>query len=107
MSLTCSKCGKSVETLPLQCGISVNLNSETNQWECDMGRCGIVSFNNFLCENCCFNRSIMEIYHGFETLAEENLEFREELEALKLNKVQTTLSNPDFKEVLGVHPISS
>ncbi|MFX0029804.1 MAG: SCP2 sterol-binding domain-containing protein [Candidatus Hermodarchaeota archaeon] len=97
MSLVCSNCGRKIQTVPVQCGQSITINDETNRWECDMGRCGIISFDNFLCENCCINSSIMEIYHGFETLAEENLEFREELDALKLNKVQTTLSNPDFK----------
>lgn len=97
MSLVCSNCGKKIETVPIQCGHSITINSDTNKWECDMGRCGVVSFDNFLCENCCINSSIMEIFKRFENLSEENLEFHEELDALKLNTVQTTLSDPDFK----------
>ena len=97
MSLVCNNCGRIIETLPLQCGQSITINSEINKWECDMGRCGVISFDKFLCENCCINSSIMEIYHGFERLSEENLEFHEELDALKSNIVQTTLDNPDFK----------
>ena len=96
MSLVCSNCGKKIETVPLQCGQSVTVNNETNKWECDMGRCGVISFDNFLCENCCINSSIMEIFHGFERLSEENLEFRQELDELKTNIVQTKLENPDF-----------
>lgn len=96
MSLVCSNCGIKIETLPLQCGQSVTINNETNKWECDMGRCGVISFDNFLCENCCINSSIMEIFHGFERLSEENLEFRQELDNLKTIIVQTKLENPDF-----------
>jgi putative sterol carrier protein len=97
MSLVCSNCGKKIETVPLQCGHSITINSDTNKWECDMGRCGVVSFDNFLCENCCINSSIMEIFNRYESLSENNLEFHEELEALKLNTIQTTLNDPDFK----------
>ncbi|MFX0081058.1 MAG: SCP2 sterol-binding domain-containing protein [Candidatus Hodarchaeota archaeon] len=97
MSLVCTNCGRKIETVPLQCGQSITINNETNKWECDMGRCGIISFDKFLCENCCINSSIMEVFYGFERLSEENLEFREELDALKLNVVQTTLGDPDFK----------
>ncbi len=39
---------------------------------------------------------IMEIFYGFERLSEENLEFRQELDELKTNIVQTKLDNPDF-----------
>lgn len=97
MSLVCSNCGRKIETVSLQCGHSITLNSDTNKWECDMGRCGVVSFDNFLCENCCINSSIIEIYNRFESLSEKNVEFHEELEALKLNTIQTTLTDPDFK----------
>jgi len=38
----------------------------------------------------------MEIFYGFERLSEENLEFRQELDDLKTNIVQTKLENPDF-----------
>ncbi|QEE16485.2 SCP2 sterol-binding domain-containing protein [Promethearchaeum syntrophicum] len=85
-----------METKPLDCGYSMTMNNETNQWECNMGKCGVISFENFLCENCCVNSSIMEIFNGFERLAKENLEFREELEELKTTFVQISLSNPDF-----------
>lgn len=53
MDLKCSRCGKKIETLPLRCGYSINMNYETNQMECDMGEYGIISFDKFLCENCC------------------------------------------------------
>jgi hypothetical protein len=81
----------------MQCGQSITLNGETNKWECDMGRCGVLTFDKFLCENCCINSSIMEIYNGFTKLSEENSEFHEELDALKTSIIQTTLDNPDFK----------
>ncbi|MEJ2280139.1 MAG: hypothetical protein P8Y70_20685 [Candidatus Lokiarchaeota archaeon] len=55
MRLICSKCGNIIETLPLRCGYSISVNPETNQWECDMGKCGTVSFDEFLCEKCCDN----------------------------------------------------
>lgn len=96
MSLKCSSCGRIVETLPTQCGYSITLNSETNQWECNMGNCGIISFDKFLCENCCINKSIMKINYDYEALSVENKEFHEELKELKHNVVQTKLSNPDF-----------
>lgn len=96
MSLKCSSCGRIVETLPIQCGYSITLNRETNQWECNMGNCGIISFDKFLCENCCINKSIMKINYDYEALSVENEEFHEELKELKHNIVQTKLSNPDF-----------
>ena len=74
----------------------MSINNETNKWECDMGKCGVISFDKFLCENCCINSSIMEIFYGFERLSKENVEFREELEELKTTFVQITLSDPDF-----------
>ncbi|MHA1473578.1 MAG: SCP2 sterol-binding domain-containing protein [Promethearchaeota archaeon] len=96
MGLECSKCGINIENIPLQCGLSMTINNETNKWECDMGKCGVISFDKFLCENCCNNSSIMEIFYGFERLSKENLEFREELDELKTNVVQIKLENPDF-----------
>ena len=96
MSLICSSCGKVVETLPLQCGHSITMNNKTNQIECNMGDCGIITFDKFLCENCCINKSIMKIFNDYETLSVENKEFHKELKELKNNIVQTKLSNPDF-----------
>ena len=96
MSLVCSSCGRVVETLPIQCGYSITMNSETNQMECNMGDCGIIAFDKFLCENCCINKSIMKINNDYETLSVENKEFHEELKELKNNIVQTKLSNPNF-----------
>ena len=96
MNLTCSSCGRIVETLPMQCGYNITMNNETNQMECNIGDCGIITFDKFLCENCCINKSIMKIYNDYETLSVENKEFHEELKELKNNIVQTKLSNPDF-----------
>ncbi|GAH28789.1 unnamed protein product, partial [marine sediment metagenome] len=39
--------------------------------------------DEFLCENCCINSSILEIFRGFERLSEENQELHEELDELK------------------------
>jgi len=36
MGLECSKCGINIENIPLQCGLSMTINNETNKWECDM-----------------------------------------------------------------------
>ncbi len=96
MSLKCSGCGKIVETLPLKCGHSISMNMETNQMECDMGNCGIITFDQFLCENCCINKSIMNVFNNYENLSLENQEFHEELLELKQNIVQTNLNSPDF-----------
>jgi hypothetical protein len=96
MGLICSSCGRKVETIPLECGMSITMNSETNQMECDMGRCGVITLDNFLCENCCINKSILKIYYNYENLSLENQEFYDELKELKQNIVQTRLSNPDF-----------
>jgi len=96
MGLECSKCGINIENIPLQCGLSMTINNETNKWECDMGKYGIISFDNFLCDNCCINSSILEIFYGFERLSKENFEFREELGELKTIFVQIKLENPDF-----------
>jgi hypothetical protein len=96
MSLVCSNCGRKIETLPLQCGQDISVNDETSKWECDMGRCGVISFDNFLCENCCVNSSILKIFQGFEHLSVENQEFKKELDELKPNLVQIQLENPDF-----------
>ena len=96
MSLICSSCGRKVETLPLQCGYSITMNTETNQMECNMGLCGVVTFDRFLCENCCINNSIMKILRNYENLSLESQEFHEELNELKQNIVQTKLNKPDF-----------
>ncbi len=97
MSLVCSSCGKIIESLPLQCGHSININSETKQWECTMGDCGSVTLENFLCENCCNNKSILNIYDNYELLSVENEEFRLELELLKRNIVQVNIFDTGFK----------
>lgn len=96
MSLICSNCGRKVETIPLRCAHSITMNTETNQMECDMGRCGVITFDNFLCENCCINKSILQIYYNYKNLSLENQEFYDELKELKQNIIQTKLSNPDF-----------
>ncbi len=96
MSLVCNNCGRKIETVSQQCGQSVSINNETNKWECDMGRCGVISFDKILCDNCCINSSILEIFYGFERLSEENQELRQELDELKTNIVQIKLENPDF-----------
>jgi putative sterol carrier protein len=96
MNLKCSNCGKKIETLPLKCGYSITINHETNQMECDMGDCGIISFDNFLCENCCLNRSLTKIYKNYETLYRKSEELNNELKELKTNIVQIKLNSPDF-----------
>jgi hypothetical protein len=97
MSLKCSGCGKLVETLPLQCGYSININHETNQWECYMENCGTISLSEFMCENCCINKKIMKSSKALEQLVEKNDEFHHELGFFKKNVVQTKLFNSDFK----------
>ncbi len=97
MSLLCSSCGRTIEPLPLGCGHSININSETNQWECTMGNCGSVTLENFLCENCCINKSILNIYNNYELLSVENEEFRLELDLLKRKVVQMSIPDTGFK----------
>ncbi|MFX0024628.1 MAG: SCP2 sterol-binding domain-containing protein [Candidatus Hermodarchaeota archaeon] len=97
MGLKCNECGKEVETLPLKCAHSINVNYETNQWECYMENCGIISLSEFVCENCCINKKIMESNKVLENLAEKNDEFHQELGYFKKNIVQTKLINSDFK----------
>jgi hypothetical protein len=53
MKLTCNNCGRVFEPLPIECGYSISINSETNQWECYLKDRGMISFENFLCEKCC------------------------------------------------------
>ncbi|MFW9970390.1 MAG: SCP2 sterol-binding domain-containing protein [Candidatus Odinarchaeota archaeon] len=96
MSLNCSVCGKLVETLPLKCGYSININNETNQWECYMENCGTVSLSEFICESCCIKRSIIKFNKTLEYLASRNNEFNQELGFFKKNMLQTKLNNPDF-----------
>jgi len=61
-----------------------------------MENCGVLSFDEFLCENCCNTKNIRKFYNDYETLSVENKEFHEELKELKNTIVQTKLSNPDF-----------
>ncbi|MFW9952770.1 MAG: SCP2 sterol-binding domain-containing protein [Candidatus Thorarchaeota archaeon] len=96
MTITCTGCGKEIETLPLKCAYSLNINNETNQMECYMENCGTISINEFLCESCCFNRSIIKLNRKIERLSLENEEFREELTFFKKNLVQTKINNSDF-----------
>jgi putative sterol carrier protein len=97
MSLICTGCGKMIESLPLQCGYSINVNYDTNQWECYMEDCGIISINEFLCVNCCTNKKILKINKTFERLSLENDEFKDELTFFKKNVVQINLPDSDFK----------
>ncbi|MFX0038120.1 MAG: SCP2 sterol-binding domain-containing protein [Promethearchaeota archaeon] len=97
MSLICSICGKNSETLPLQCGYSITIDNETNQWQCYMENCGIISLSEFVCENCCINESIMKVNKALEELAKKSNEFYQELGFFKKNVVQTNLYNSDFK----------
>jgi putative sterol carrier protein len=97
VNLICSKCGKRSETLPLQCGYSIAVNNETNQWECYMENCGIISLSEFICENCCLNEKIMKSNKNLEELARNSNEFYQELGFFKKNIVQTKLYNSDFK----------
>lgn len=96
MRLTCSSCGKVIETLPLQCAYSINFDSDTNQWECFMEECGYFSINEFVCENCCINRNIFKINKMFERLSLKSEEFKEELSFFKKKVIQINLSNSDF-----------
>ncbi|MFX0177247.1 MAG: SCP2 sterol-binding domain-containing protein [Candidatus Hodarchaeota archaeon] len=96
MSLTCTSCGKIVETLPLQCGYSINVNYDTNQWECYMEDCGTISINEFICSNCCTNKNILKINKAFEQLSLENDEFKDELTYFKKNVVQINLTDSNF-----------
>jgi len=96
VSLVCSSCGRVVETLPAQCGYSITVNKETNQWECNMKNCGTISFNDFLCESCCTNRNIMNITKSIEHLSIENEEFNDELSVYNRKIVQNKLNDSDF-----------
>ncbi|MFX0032931.1 MAG: hypothetical protein ACFE8V_03295 [Promethearchaeota archaeon] len=56
MSLKCSGCGRNVETLPIECGYTISYNEQNQTWDCYMENCGFISFNEFLCEDCCKKR---------------------------------------------------
>jgi len=62
-----------------------------------MENCGTISFDEFLCENCCTNKNIMKINKTIEQLSIESEEFNEELGLFKRQVVQTNLYNSDFK----------
>lgn len=96
MSLKCCSCGKLIETLPMQCGYSITVNNETNQWECYMENCGTILIDEFLCESCCTNIGILKINKTIERLSVENEEFKEELGQFKSQVVQINLHNSDF-----------
>jgi len=96
MSLTCTGCGKKIETLPLECGYSLNVNSETNEMECFMENCGMISLSEFLCANCCTNRNVMKVSKAIEQLSMTNPEYGEELKQFKKNIIQTSFNDSDF-----------
>lgn len=54
-NLKCYNCGRDIETIPLSCGLSININRFNNEWECDLGNCGVRSIDKILCSNCCSN----------------------------------------------------
>ena len=96
MSLICAGCGTEIETLPIQCAHSISLNDETNQMECYVENCGTLAINEFLCENCCTKKSIMELNESVELLAIENDEFKEELAYFEPKIFQGKVLNSDF-----------
>jgi hypothetical protein len=53
MDLTCVNCGRTIETIPLSCGLGITLNGNTHKWECELGDCGVRSIEDILCVNCC------------------------------------------------------
>jgi hypothetical protein len=51
--LRCKRCGNKIETIPMQCGYSISLNQETNEWECYMGpEYGFMKLNEMICTKC-------------------------------------------------------
>jgi putative sterol carrier protein len=62
-----------------------------------MENCGTISINEFLCESCCTNKSMMKINKKIERLSLENEEFKDELSFFKNTVVQTMIPNSDFK----------
>ena len=96
MNLICTGCGNEVETLPIKCAHSINLNSDTNQMECYMENCGTISINEYVCESCCTKNNIMKMNKNIEKLSIENEEFKEELTYFKKNIVQAKIPNSDF-----------
>jgi len=57
MNLRCTNCGRDIETIPLSCGLSISINKLNNEWECDLGDCGVRSLNKILCPSCCNNQA--------------------------------------------------
>jgi len=52
--LTCTKCGKTIETIPQHCGNDMVYNEEENRYECYMGpECGYISLDEYVCDECC------------------------------------------------------
>ena len=96
MTLVCSGCGNEIETLPLKCAHSMNINEDTNQMECYMENCGTIAINEFMCANCCAKKRIMNLNKDVEQLALENDEFKEELAYFKTKRFQGKLLNSDF-----------
>lgn len=61
-----------------------------------MEQCGVISINEFLCENCCTKRKILKLNESFEQLALKSEEFKEELDYFKIKTFQGKILNSDF-----------
>lgn len=96
MIVICKECGKEIETLPLECAHSININIETNQVECYMEKCGAISFDEYICESCCTNRNIMKLNKKIKQLSIESKEFKKELSYFKRNLVQAKVNNSNL-----------
>lgn len=97
MNLKCTGCGNEIETLPIQCAHSLTKNTETNQMECYMENCGIISIDEYICESCCTKRNVMKLNKSFERLSSENEEFKEELGFFDKNTIQINTPDSDFQ----------
>jgi predicted lipid carrier protein YhbT len=64
--------------------------------ECYMDNCGYISINEYICENCCIKRNIIELNKSYERLSLENEEFKQELSFFKKNIIQITTPDSDF-----------
>ncbi|MFX0072553.1 MAG: hypothetical protein ACFFAO_15820 [Candidatus Hermodarchaeota archaeon] len=51
--LRCKRCGNIIETIPVQCGYSINLNEDSGEWECYMGpKHGMMRLSEMICLKC-------------------------------------------------------
>jgi putative sterol carrier protein len=62
-----------------------------------MENCGTISLSEYMCENCCINKNIMNSSKELEQLVQKSEEFKNELSFLKKKLVQTKIDNSDFK----------